>query len=42
MVVGWAIDTNQTALLVTNALGMAVQRIFWLKTHDANCTPLSL
>ncbi len=26
MVVGWAIDTGQTALLVTNALGMAVKR----------------
>lgn len=26
MVVGWAIDTNQTALLVTNALGMALRR----------------
>lgn len=26
MVVGWAIDSSQTALLVTNALGMAVRR----------------
>jgi transposase InsO family protein len=26
MVVGWAIDSSQTALLVTNALGLAVRR----------------
>jgi putative transposase len=31
MVVGWAIDSSQTALLVTNALGMAVRR----RTPDA-------
>ncbi len=26
MVVGWSIDSSQTALLVTNALGMALAR----------------